>query len=181
MSELKQAIEAAAMFKADSYVQNGPQHHTPAEAAQHRAKIEAARERMKAATTYPEFENAMKELHSLGVFLEDQAVSRVAAAAVTKRFVLRDVPNTIIEDFWKYIGNRRYLVWPADAGTGFARVLVGVDALGEYDGNDIGVDSTKAKAALEKHRDVIQRLAQSKFREGVADVVLEVDDFPPKV
>jgi hypothetical protein len=71
-----------------------------------------------------------------------------------------------------------YCVWPADVGS--KRVLVRINTLelGDHDGRPIGIDSAKATKAMEKHRDLIQRLAREKYRPEDSVVTLDVGDFP---
>jgi hypothetical protein len=97
--------------------------------------------------------------------------------------ILRDIPNLKNEDSWarqRRDGDRSVIifVWPADDGAKFVRVRVGVMALGDYDGHPLGINDVEIEAALVRHRDLIQRLAQDKHRAGDDEVTLDVGDFP---
>jgi hypothetical protein len=94
--------------------------------------------------------------------------------------ILRDVPDPGNEDFWDYQGgSRRFIVWPAEDGRKLVRVRVGVTALGEYDGHPLGINNVEIKAALTRQHDLIQQLAQAKYRDG-DEVTLDVGDFPAR-
>jgi hypothetical protein len=97
--------------------------------------------------------------------------------------ILRDVPNPRNVDFWDHQGDDRdrsmnIIVWPANDGASLIRVRVGLMALGDYDGHPLGIKSGKIEAVLTRHRDLIQLLAQSKYRTGDDKVTLDVGDFP---
>ena len=51
-------------------------------------------------------------------------------------------------------------------------------ALGDYDGHALGINNKEIKAALTRHRDLIQQLAQAKYRAGDDAVALDVGGFP---
>jgi hypothetical protein len=99
--------------------------------------------------------------------------------------ILRDVPDPRNLDFWKHqngdVGrSANVIIWPADDGSKFVRVRVGLMALGDYDGSPLGINNDAIEAALIRHRDLIQELAQVKYRVGDDDVILDVDDFPTR-
>jgi hypothetical protein len=99
---------------------------------------------------------------------------------------LRDVPETTSADFWDHVNgsddrSMNFVVWPADAGRQLVRVRISTLALGEYDGKSLGIHTGNVRAALERHRDLIQRLAQAKYgQQPVAVVTLDVGDFPSR-
>jgi hypothetical protein len=53
--------------------------------------------------------------------------------------------------------------------------------LSEYDGVPFYIDTAKARKALGRHRELIQRLAASKYKDGDSVVTLDARDFrsPP--
>jgi hypothetical protein len=65
-------------------------------------------------------------------------------------------------------------------GAKLVRVRIGVMALGDYDGHALGIRSEEIEAALTRHRDLIQQLAQAKYRESDDEVTLDVGDFPAR-
>jgi hypothetical protein len=93
---------------------------------------------------------------------------------------LRDPPNPRNEISWDYTGGT-FIVWPADYGLNHVRVKIGVAALSDYIGGDgVGMLNGEIEAALVQHRDLIQRLAQAKYRRGSSAVTLDVGDFPAR-
>jgi hypothetical protein len=89
-------------------------------------------------------------------------------------FTLRAVPETTQAGFWEYGSDDQsiyFIRWPADVGS--ERVDVKVSALAL----NFGIDTAKAKAALERHRHLIERMAQSKYRPDDKVVTLDVADF----
>jgi hypothetical protein len=99
---------------------------------------------------------------------------------------LRVVPDTTTANFWDHAsdGSDRslnFVLWPADVGADFVRVRISTMALGDYDGKSLGIYSGDVRAALERHRDLIQRLAQSKYRPGDAVMMLDIGDFPARL
>jgi hypothetical protein len=106
--------------------------------------------------------------------------------------ILRSVPDTTDNQFWEHTADNQFwehvsagksmnfVVWPANVGSKFVRVRVSTAALSEYDGENFGIDSAKTKAALERHRELIQQLARSKYRRGDSEVTLDVGDFPAR-
>ena len=99
--------------------------------------------------------------------------------------ILRDVPDPKNADFWDHQsggGDRsmNIIVWPADDGAKLVRVRVGLMALGDYDGHPLGINSGDIEAALTRHRDLIQQLAQAKHRAGDDAVTLDVGEFPAR-
>jgi hypothetical protein len=97
--------------------------------------------------------------------------------------ILRDVPNPRKPGFWDHQSgddNRsaNIIIWPADDGAKQVDVRIGLKALGDYDGHPLGISSKEIEAALTKHRDLIQQLAQAKYRPGDGEVTLDVGDFP---
>jgi hypothetical protein len=97
---------------------------------------------------------------------------------------LREVPDPRNADFWDDTsGSDRsinIIAWPADIGSKLVRVRVGLMALGDFDSNPLGIHTGEIEAALTLHRDLIQRLAQKKYREGNDEVTLDVGDFPAR-
>jgi hypothetical protein len=98
---------------------------------------------------------------------------------------LRDIPNPRNADFWDH--ERRdgdhslnFILWPADVGPKLVRVRIGLMALGDYDGHALGIHSGEVEAALTRHRDLIQQLAQAEYRDGNDEVTLDVGDFPAR-
>jgi hypothetical protein len=88
---------------------------------------------------------------------------------------LRGVPDTTKADFWDHGGGGEsvhYLLWPANVGT-VLLVTVRVPAVAL----DVGIDSGKARAALQQHRDLIELRAQERYRPGDEVVTLEVGDL----
>ena len=87
--------------------------------------------------------------------------------------ILRDMPNPRDESAWEHksgpsIGqNTNFFVWPADDGPKYIPVKINVTALSDYIGGDglLG-HSGRAETALTKHCQLIQRLAQLKYRDG---------------
>jgi hypothetical protein len=53
-------------------------------------------------------------------------------------------------------------------------------ALGDYDGHPLGINTGEIEAALVRHRDLIQQLAQAKYQSGNSEVTLDVGDFPAR-
>jgi len=51
-------------------------------------------------------------------------------------------------------------------------------ALGDYDGRPLGIHSGEVEDALTRNRELIQQLAQAKYRDGDTVVTLDVEDFP---
>jgi hypothetical protein len=97
--------------------------------------------------------------------------------------ILRDVPNPRNVDFWDHKSGdsdhgMNFIVWPADHGAKLVRVRVGLMALGDYDGEPLGINNEKIEAALSRHRDLIQKLAQAKYKAGDDEVTLDTGDFP---
>lgn len=97
---------------------------------------------------------------------------------------LRNVPNPTNVDFWE--DRRRetdislnIIKWPADDGAKLAIVRVGLMALGDYDGQPLGINSAEIEKALSRHRDLIQELARKKYKPGDSDVTIDAGDFPP--
>ena len=89
--------------------------------------------------------------------------------------ILRNVPDTMdnYSWFWEPASKGKsmnFVVWPADIGSQLVRVKISTAALSEYDGKNFGIDTAKTRAALERHRELIQKLAQSKYRQGETDV-----------
>jgi hypothetical protein len=67
---------------------------------------------------------------------------------------LRGIPDTTQADFWDHGGRGEsvhYILWPANVGT-VLLVTVRVPAVAL----NVGIDSGKARAALEQHRDLIE-------------------------
>lgn len=96
---------------------------------------------------------------------------------------LRGVPDTTDNQFWDHVSSGKsmnFVIWPADLGDKFVRVKISTTALSEYDGESFGIDAEKIKAALERHRELIQQLAQSKYQRGTSNVTLDVGDFPTR-
>jgi hypothetical protein len=69
-----------------------------------------------------------------------------------KMLTLREVPDPRNADFWDDTsGSDRsinIIVWPADIGSKLVRVRVGLMALGEFDGNPLGIHTGEIEAAL---------------------------------
>ena len=96
---------------------------------------------------------------------------------------LRDIPNTTDNQFWEHVSagkSMNFVVWPADVGSKFVRVRISTAALSEYDGENFAINAAKTRAALKRHRELIQQLALSKYRQGNSDVTLDVGDFPAR-
>jgi hypothetical protein len=96
---------------------------------------------------------------------------------------LRSIPDTTDAQFWEHESGGKsmnYIVWPADVDSKLVRVRISTTALSEYDGENFAIDVAKTKTALERHRPLIQQLAQSKYRDGDTDVTLDVGDFPAR-
>lgn len=96
---------------------------------------------------------------------------------------LRDVPDTADNQFWEHVNDGKsmnFVVWPADAGPNFVRVRISTAALSDYDGDNFGIDTAKTRSALERHRELIQQLAQKKYHVGDSDVTLDIGDFPAR-
>jgi hypothetical protein len=91
-----------------------------------------------------------------------------------------ELDETYLEYFGKGIGAQFCVRWPANNGEKSARVVVIVSALGEYEGSALGMDPHKIKAALERNRDLIEKLARDKIKAGDNVVTLDVGDFPTK-
>jgi hypothetical protein len=99
--------------------------------------------------------------------------------------ILRDVLNPRNVNFWERQsgdGDRsmNIIVWPADDGAKLVRVRIGLMALGDYDGHPLGINSGEIAAALTRQRELIQQLAQAKYRPGDDEVTLSVGDFPAR-
>lgn len=99
--------------------------------------------------------------------------------------ILRDIPNPRNAGFWDHLGgdgdrSMNVIVWPADDGPKLVRVRVGLMALGDYDGRPLGINCAEIEAALARYRDLIQQLAQAKYRDGDLEVTLDVGDFPAR-
>jgi hypothetical protein len=88
---------------------------------------------------------------------------------------LRDVPDPMNQSYWE----GRFIIWPADDGEDFVRVRVGVKALADYTGLDLGVDAYKIRRGLMQNRDVIQQVARAKHR-GNAEVTIDAGDYPAR-
>lgn len=96
---------------------------------------------------------------------------------------MQSVPDTTDNQFWEHVSGGKsmnFVVWPADVGSKLVRVRISSAALSEYDGENFGIDSAKTKAALERHHELIQQLARSKFRQGDSEVTLDIGDFPAR-
>jgi hypothetical protein len=95
--------------------------------------------------------------------------------------ILADVPDTADAQFWEHTGgsdaSMNFVLWPAHVGPKHVTVRISTRALSDYDGEKFEIDSGKVNAALKRHRDLIQRLAQSKYRQGDNVVTLDVGDF----
>ena len=91
-------------------------------------------------------------------------------------------PNTANADTWDHGGDGDksiyYLVWPADDGPKRVRIRISARAFGDYCSDPFGVDIAKAAHALVRHRDLIQQLAQAKYRPGDSIITLDIGDFP---
>jgi Protein of unknown function (DUF1488) len=99
---------------------------------------------------------------------------------------LHNVPNLVDNQFWEHVrhvsGDRtmNYVLWPADVGSAHVNVRISTTALSEYDGRQFAIDIEKVEAALARHRELIQQLAQSKYRQGDSVVTLDIGDFPAR-
>ena len=97
---------------------------------------------------------------------------------------LQNLPDELDETHLKYfgkgIGAQFSVRWPATDGEKSARVVVIVSALGEYEGSALGMDPQKIKAALDRNRDLIEKLARDKIKTADNVVMLDVGDFPAK-
>jgi hypothetical protein len=96
---------------------------------------------------------------------------------------LRNVPNLRDANVWEHPSgdggdSANVIRWPADDGNKLVLVRVGVMALGDYDAYGLGINSAEVEDALTRHRDLIQQLAQAKYRAGDEQVTLDVGDFP---
>ena len=91
-----------------------------------------------------------------------------------------ELDETYLEYFGKGIGAQFSVRWPANDGERSARVIVIISALGEYEGSTLGMDPQKIKAALDRNRDLIEKLARDKIKAGDNVVMLDVGDFPVK-
>jgi hypothetical protein len=91
-----------------------------------------------------------------------------------------ELDETYLEYFGKGIGAQLCVRWPANDGEKSARVVVIASALGDYEGSAPGMDPHKIKAALERNRDLIEKLARDKIKPGDNIVTLDVGDFPAK-
>jgi hypothetical protein len=91
-----------------------------------------------------------------------------------------ELDETYLEYFGKGIGAQFSVRWPANDGEKSARVVVIVSALGDYEGSTLGIAPYKIKAALERNRDLIEKLARDKIKPGDGVVILDVGDFPAK-
>jgi len=89
--------------------------------------------------------------------------------------VLRNVPDTTDAQFWDHSGP--YVRWPADLRHDLVVVRISTVGLSEYSGEPFAIDTAKTKAALVRHRDLIQRLAVAKRKAGDSVVTLEASDF----
>src|SRR5215831_3814986 len=70
-----------------------------------------------------------------------------------------------------------YVRWPADLRHDLVVVRISTVGLSEYSGEPFAIDTAKTKAALVRHRDLIQRLAVAKRKAGDSVVTLEASDF----
>jgi hypothetical protein len=97
---------------------------------------------------------------------------------------LQILPDELDETYLEYLGKgigAQYCVrWPANDGEKSARVVVIVSALSDYEGGALGMDPHKIKAALDRNRDQIEKLARDKMKAGDNVVTLDVGDFPAK-
>lgn len=90
---------------------------------------------------------------------------------------LRDLPHTL--DLDHRDPQRIFAQWPADDGPEHVIVRINTYALSNYDGEKFSIDIEKIKAALKRHRDLIQDLARRKNRQG-GSVTLDIGDFPAR-
>jgi hypothetical protein len=81
--------------------------------------------------------------------------------------VLREVPHA---PEIAHRDQRNVVLWPADDGNELVKVWIDTAALGT------SISQPKARAAMARYRDKIQRLVQSKAREEGRSVVLEIED-----
>jgi Protein of unknown function (DUF1488) len=95
--------------------------------------------------------------------------------------ILADVPDAADAQFWEHTSrsdaSMDFVRWPADVGSKHIIVRISTRALSDHDGEKFEIDTGKVKAALERHRDFIQRLARSKYKQGDNVVTLDVGDF----
>jgi hypothetical protein len=88
---------------------------------------------------------------------------------------LGNVPDMSQADFWDHGGGRNesvhYVLWPANVGSILVTVRIPASAL------NVGIDTGNAKAALERHRGLIERRAQERYRPGDEVVTLQVADL----
>jgi hypothetical protein len=93
---------------------------------------------------------------------------------------LHNVPNLVDNQFWERVSGENYVLWPADVGSVNVNVRISTTTLSEYDGKQFTIDIEKVEAALARHRELIQQLAQSKYRQGDSVVTLDIGDFPAR-
>jgi Protein of unknown function (DUF1488) len=96
---------------------------------------------------------------------------------------LHKVPNLVDNQFWEHVSGDRtmnYVLWPADVGSAHVNVRISTTALSEYDGGQFTIDIEKIEAALARHRELIQQLARSKYRQGDSVVTLDNRDLPAR-
>ena len=93
--------------------------------------------------------------------------------------ILREVPEITDDRFWEHGSGGNFVLWLADVGSRLVTVRISTAALSEYDGERFAIDTEKTEAALKRHRDLIQSLAQAKYVEG--DSVVTIDKFPARL